>query len=90
MGEARGLLAQREPGKAVPPEGAALAALQRAGGRAQQSLDDLAAMQEMRQGSPGTAFGAGAPAFLRPGGGSSGPARDRRSGAAAARTSGTS
>ncbi len=54
MGEAGGLLGRREPAQAIPPERAALAALQRASDRAAQSVDEMSQMQQMRQGSGGS------------------------------------
>jgi hypothetical protein len=81
MGEAGGLLGEREPGRAVPPERLALAALQRAGDRASQALDDLSQMQEMRRGSSGRPMSLG-PGQPMPGQGQGGsrPERGRRSG----------
>ena len=80
MGEAGGLLGRREPGQALPPERAALAALQRAGDRASKSLDDISQMQEMRQGSPGTSRRPGGMLPSLQGGSSSEQSRSRRSG----------
>lgn len=84
MGEAGRLLGGREPGRALLPERGALAALQRAADRAQQSLDELSEMQQMRQGMPGPGagrgMGMGSPSFTRPGGSSGDPSRSRRSG----------
>ena len=78
MAGAGGLLAGHEPGRAVPPERLALAALQRARDQAAQALDDLSQMQQMRQGSTGRpmAMGSGSPS---PGAGRDTP-RGRRSG----------
>jgi hypothetical protein len=77
MGEAGGLLGGHEPGRAVPPERLALAALQRARDQAAQALDELSQMQEMRQGSSGTPMGLGAGS---PTSGSRDTSRGRRSG----------
>ena len=79
MGEAGGQLGRHEPAQAVPPERAALAALQRASDRAAQSLEDLAQMQEMRQGGSGPPLGLGAPGVPVPAARSD-PGRGRRSG----------
>ena len=79
MGEAVEQLRRHEPGRALPPERAALAALSRARDQAQQSLDDMAQMQGMAQGSSGMPMAMGA----RPSPGQSGssePSRGRRSG----------
>jgi hypothetical protein len=80
MREAGGLLGGHEPGRAVPPERLALAALQRARDQASQALSDLSQMQEMRRGSSGPPMGMGSGSPM-PG---PGPGRDtsrgRRSG----------
>ena len=80
MGEAGGLLGRREPARAIPPERAALAALQRAGDQAAQSIEEMSQMQQMRQGSSGPPMGLGAPVGSRPGGSGSDTGRSRRSG----------
>jgi hypothetical protein len=80
MGEAGGLLERHEPGRALPPERAALAALRRASDRASQALDDLSQMQELGRGSGGRQPGPGAPSSFRQGGSASDPSRGRRSG----------
>ncbi|HEY6000757.1 MAG TPA: DUF4175 family protein, partial [bacterium] len=79
MGQAGAQLGGYEPGRAVPPERSALAALQRSNGAAQQALGAMQQMQDMRQG------GSGMPAWLGPGapsspGGGSASSRSRRSG----------
>ena len=80
MGEAGGLLGRHEPARAIPPERAALAALQRANDRAAQSIEEMSQMQQMRQGSSGPPMGLGAPSATRPGGSGSDSGRSRRSG----------
>ncbi len=80
MGEAGELLERHEPARSLPPERAALAALQRARDRATKSLDEMTQMQGMRQEGPGNQMGMGSPGFSRPGGSSSDSARSRRSG----------
>ncbi len=80
MGEAGGLLGRREPAQAIPPERAALAALKRANDRAEQSLDEMSQMQQMRQGTSGKPMGFGVPSSSRPGGSGSDSGRSRRSG----------
>jgi hypothetical protein len=83
MGGAAELLGRHEPGRAIPPERAALAALQRASDRAAQSVEEMSQMQGtpgMRPGPSGAQMGMGAPSSSRPGGSSPGPGRSRRSG----------
>jgi hypothetical protein len=80
MGEAGGLLGRREPARALPPERAALAALQRAGDLAAKSVEEMSQMQQMRQGSSGPPMFMGAPSASRPGGPGSDASRSRRSG----------
>jgi hypothetical protein len=59
---------------------AALAALERANNQAKKSLDDLAQMQQMREGSSGMPMGIGARSSLSGPGSSSDAGRRRRSG----------
>ena len=80
MGEAGGLLVRYEPAQAIPPERAALAALQRAGDSAAQSVEEMSQMRQMRQGSSGMQGGLGAPSGTRPGGAGADTGRSRRSG----------
>ncbi len=80
MGEAGGLLGRREPARAIPPERAALAALERAKDRAGQSLEEMSQMEQMRRGSSGPPMGFGAPGGSRPGGAGSDSRRGSRSG----------
>jgi hypothetical protein len=80
MGEAGGVLGRHEPAQAIAPERGALAALQRANDRAAQSLDEMAQMQQMRQGSSGMPLGLSTPGGSRPGSSGSDPGRGRRSG----------
>jgi len=80
MGEAGGHLSRHEPGKALPPERDALAALLHARDRALQSLEEMSQMQQMQQGSSGQPLGLESPFHTRPGGSSSDPGRNRRSG----------
>lgn len=80
MAEAVGLLGRQEPAQAIPPERAALAALQRARDKAAQAMEEMSQMQQMRQGSSGPPLGLGAPSSFRPRGSGSDPGRSRRSG----------
>jgi hypothetical protein len=81
MDGAAGLLARREPGQALPPERAALAALLRSRSKAASALDQLGQMQQMRQGPGGPQLGLGAgPTRPGQGSGSSDSSRGRRSG----------
>ena len=80
MGEAGGLLGRHEPAQAIPPERAALAALQRAKNQAARSLDEMSQMQQMRQGASGPPMGLGLPSGSKPGGSASDSSGSRRPG----------